>query len=74
MGHREFHVMTAVLVRERRTMRYTCTSCARCMEDGPEGLTLVHAGDRVARHRAGSLTPAVVEVEQAPPSAPRVLH
>ncbi len=74
MGHREFHVMNAELIQERKTMRYTCPTCQRCMEDGPDGLTLVHAGDRSAVHRAGTITPTVDEVEQGSPPSPPTLH
>ena len=74
MGHREFHVMNAELIQERQTMRYTCPQCQRCMEDGPEGLTLVHAGDRTAVHRGGEARSAVDDVGQdAPPQRP-TLH
>ena len=73
MGYREFHVMNAELIQERQTMRYTCPTCQRCMEDGPEGIQLIHPGDRTASHRAGSIAP-VVDVEQDPPLPPRTLH
>jgi len=74
MGHREFHVMNAELIQERQTMRYTCPVCQRCMEDGPEGIQLIQAGDRTAAHRAGSMAPVVEAVEQDPPPPPRTLH
>jgi hypothetical protein len=73
MVHREFHVMNAELIRERRTMRYTCPVCARCMEDGPEGFQLIQAGDRAAVHRAGAVAPVVESVDQDLPP-PRTLH
>lgn len=74
MDPREFHVMNAELSRDRRTMRYTCPRCQRCMEDGPDGITVVFPGDRHAVHRAGTLKPAVDEVEAISPEPPRTLH
>jgi hypothetical protein len=68
MSHREFHVMNAVLIEDRQTMRYTCQVCQRCLEDGPE----IHKGDQSASHRGGSLGPAHYEVEQEPPVQPRL--
>jgi hypothetical protein len=73
MSPREFHVMNAELIEDRQTMRYTCPVCRRCLEDGPEGFTMVHQGDQSASHRGGSLVPAQCEVEQDAPARP-VLH
>lgn len=74
MGHRELHIMSAVLLEDRQTMRYTCTQCQRCLEDGPEGLTLVFRGDPGATHQAGSIPPAIQEVEPLEPNPPPTLH
>ena len=73
MSQREFHVMNAVLVEDRQTMRYTCPVCQRCLEDGPDGMTMIHKGDQSASHRGGSLGPAQCEVEQDAPAQP-LLH
>jgi hypothetical protein len=73
MSQREFHVMNTELIEDRQTMRYTCPVCQRCLEDGPEGITLIHKGDQSASHSGGSLGPAHCEVEQARPAQP-VLH
>ncbi|MBI5717718.1 MAG: hypothetical protein HZC37_08530 [Burkholderiales bacterium] len=74
MGHRELHVMRAVLDEERQTMRYTCTACERCVEDGPDGLRILSRGDPEAVHQGGSLTALALELEPdlAPP--PPMLH
>ena len=70
MSFVEHHVMTADLIEDRQTMRYTCPVCQRCMEDGPEGLAVIHKGDPSASHRGGSLSSSMQqEVEQdLPPS------
>ncbi|MBL8325824.1 MAG: hypothetical protein JNJ89_12805 [Rubrivivax sp.] len=73
MDHREFHVMDAELIRERQTMRYTCPACQRCMEDGPDGITVLHAGDRSARHRAGTVKAVVDDIDTVP-QPPHTLH
>ena len=67
MSHREFHVMTAELIEDRRTMRYTCAVCQRCVEDGPEGIAMIHNGDQFASHRGGSISSVEQSVEQEPP-------
>jgi hypothetical protein len=74
MDQREIHVMSAELIEERRTMRYTCPICQRCLEDGPDGITIIHRGDRSAAHRAGRMVPNQVELEQEPDRGPPALH
>jgi hypothetical protein len=64
VSQREHHVMTAELIADRQTMRYTCPVCQRCLEDGPEGLTMISKGDPLAVHRSGRLRPMSPEVEQ----------
>jgi hypothetical protein len=71
---REFHVMDAVLIEDRQTMRYTCPVCQRCVEDGPEGVAMIHGGDRAASHRGGSITTMQPEVEQEVGAAKPALH
>lgn len=66
MSQREYHVMDVVLIEDRQTTRYTCPICQRCLEDGPEGIAMVHKGDQSALHRGGSLVLSDQEVEQAP--------
>ena len=73
MNLREFHPMNTLFIEDRQTMRYTCPVCQRCVEDGVEGLTVVHKGDPTASHRGGALAPTQHEVEQNPPIKP-VLH
>lgn len=73
MSHREVHVMQAVLIEDRQTMRYTCPVCQRCVEDGPEGITVIHKGDQMASHRGGSLVPSDCEITQDLSARP-VLH
>lgn len=72
MRQPRFHLMQAVLIEDRATMRYECPICERCVEDGPEGLTVVHAGDRYAEHRGGTLTTIEQSAEQPPPAGPRL--
>jgi hypothetical protein len=55
-------------------MRYTCALCHRCIEDGPDGLKVLHRGDPNARHRGGRITSLAGDVEQDQPGAPPVLH
>ncbi len=74
MGHRELHLMHAALDEERDTMRYTCRSCARCVEDGPDGLRVLHRGDLEAQHQGGSLNAVALEIEAEPPAPPPLLH
>lgn len=70
----ETHVMTTELFAERRTMRYSCPLCQRCMEDGPEGLRIIQKGDPTARHVGGVLAASLRrEIEQAVPEK-RILH
>jgi hypothetical protein len=73
MSQGDFHIMTAVLIEERQVMRYTCTVCPRCLEDGPEGITVIHRGDAAAMHRGGRIAPGQGDIEQEP-RAPRRLH
>lgn len=61
---REQHVLTVELIEDRQTMRYSCPTCHRCFEDGPEGLTVIHRGDPSAAHRGGSMAAVEHEVEQ----------
>ena len=67
------HFMTTELSTDRRTVRYSCAVCDRCVEDGPEGLTVIHKGDSQARHRGGSIGLQQPEVSQDLPTRP-VLH
>lgn len=73
MDQPALHFMTTELIADRRTVRYSCPVCDRCVEDGPEGLTVLHRGDPQARHRGGSITMTQHEVTQDPPAMP-VLH
>jgi hypothetical protein len=73
MNHPEFHVMSTVFIEDRQTMRYTCPVCQRCVEDGADGITMIHKGDLTASHRGGSISLAQQEVEQAPKPKP-ILH
>jgi len=74
MGPRELHVMRAVLDEPRQTMRYTCGACERCIEDGPDGLRVLHRGDTTALHQGGHLAGVSMEIEAAPTEPPPVLH
>lgn len=73
---REVHVMTATLSDDGRTVRYTCTRCARCIEDGPDGLKVLARGDHGARHRGGQAAPEVrdIDADDAAAAPPPVLH
>jgi hypothetical protein len=73
MIHAQVHHMDAELVHDRQTMRYRCTVCAWCVEDGPEGVTVVHKGDPTVAHRGGQLEVVTDEVEQDPQAKP-LLH
>ena len=64
MTTREFHLMTTEVLQDTRTVRYRCSTCGRCVEDGPEGITIVHKGDLTATHRGGVLAASVVDVDQ----------
>ena len=44
-------------------MRYTCPTCHRCLEDGPDGLRVLRRGDLDAVHTGGTLEAPLVEVE-----------
>lgn len=68
-----FHTMDTELITDRQTMRYSCPICQRCIEDGPEGITIVHHGDATVAHRGGALTVSNDDFEQDPPTRP-VLH
>lgn len=72
MTQLEFHVMQAVLIEERATTRYSCLMCERCVEDGPDGLTIVHRGDQRAMHRGGSLTGIAQTVDQPAQGKPQL--
>ena len=71
---REVHVMTVTLSEDSRTVRYTCPWCRRCMEDGPQGLTVLVRGDPNARHRAGAVVPNMQDIETEDPPLPPTLH
>lgn len=73
MGQTEIHVMTAELIADRHTVRFSCPICHRCIEDGPEGITFIHRGDVSVRHQGGSMSTIDSTVEQAPPERP-VMH
>jgi hypothetical protein len=73
MSYPELHVMNTVFIKDRQTMRYTCPVCQRCVEDGTDGITIIHKGDPSASHRGGSIALVQQEVEQ-PPKAKPVLH
>ena len=64
MNHPESHVMNAVLIEDRQTVRYTCPVCLRCVEDGPDGITTIHKGDPSASHRGGSILQMQHEIHQ----------
>lgn len=66
MPRLEFHVMQAVLSEDRATTRYNCPVCDRCVENGPDGITIVHRGNQNAVHRGGSLLGIEHAVEQMP--------
>ncbi len=67
------HTMETSWIEDRQVSRYTCRSCARCVEDGPDGLRVLVRGDQTASHRGGVFA-AEVELEiEADPLA-RVLH
>lgn len=71
MPNQDIHFMTAELIVDRRTVRYTCPVCDRCLEDGPDGLILIHRGDQAARHRGGSiqmLDADAVQLASGPPA------
>lgn len=65
----EHHVLTVELIEDRQTTRYSCPICQRCLEDGPEGFTVIHRGDPSARHRGGSISAVEHDVEQHTPGA-----
>ncbi|MBK6852918.1 MAG: hypothetical protein IPG93_15135 [Burkholderiales bacterium] len=73
MGPTEIHVMTAELIADRRTVRFSCPICHRCIEDGPEGITFIHRGDTSVRHQGGSMSTIDSAVEQDTPDRP-VMH
>jgi hypothetical protein len=61
--------MAVELIADRRVTRYTCPTCQRCVEDGPEGVSVLYKGDQHASHRGGRARglEQVVEQEQRPP-------
>jgi hypothetical protein len=73
MGLPEVHVLQTELIADRQTVRYSCPVCHRCLEDGPEGITIIHKGEQQVRHRGGGISTLQSEVGQEPPSKP-VLH
>jgi len=73
MNPPEVHAMDVELVADRQTVRYTCPVCQRCLEDGPEGLTMIHQGDQSAVHRGGMLAPALFDAEPGADEV-RTLH
>lgn len=74
MEHLEHHVMHAALGESAGTMRYSCPTCHRCVEDGPDGLRILVKGNQSAVHRAGALMVAPSEIEPPGAAADRVLH
>ena len=70
MKTHEFHRMDTELLVERQTMRYSCRICQRTVEDGPDGITIVHKGDPTVAHRGGSLDITHEEFEQDPQDKP----
>jgi hypothetical protein len=73
MLHTELHVMTVELIADRQTVRYSCPICHRCLEDGPDGIIIIHKGDQEARHRGGNIATLGADIEQDRPRSP-VLH
>ncbi len=69
----EVHLWTIELVADQGLVRYSCRSCGRCMEDGPDGLRLLTRGDTEVVHHGGSLSEPVVELQQHEPP-PTVMH
>jgi hypothetical protein len=67
------HHMDTELITDRQTMRYTCAQCHRCVEDGPEGLRLIHKGDVSVAHSGGQFAIAHLEFEPVPQERP-TLH
>jgi hypothetical protein len=55
MSTSRWHRMDVESIAERATTRYSCPICHRCVEDGPEGLRIVHRGDTSVGHRGGSI-------------------
>ena len=75
MNLTEIHLYEVTHIAELRTARYTCRACGRCMEDRPDALVLLHAGDAQAAHSGGSLNDVAMELEQdAVPPPPMVRH
>jgi hypothetical protein len=77
MNLHAIHLMDTELIEDRATVRYSCPVCERCVEDGPEGLVVLHRGDAAASHRGGRLSEVHQEVEAGAPatlSPGRVLH
>lgn len=71
------HTMDARWIADQMTTRYSCRSCGRCVEDGPEGLRVLVRGDVSAVHRGGVLTvQAEVDADggDAVPAPAPVLH
>jgi hypothetical protein len=70
------HPMTVERIADRQTTRYTCPVCQRCVEDGPDGLTILFRGDPAASHRAGVFALEIEELEAAaaPPARRDDLH
>jgi hypothetical protein len=64
MAPAAFHLMVTELITDRQTVRYSCPTCQRCVEDGPEGFMVLHRGDQNARHRGGSISMLHPETEQ----------
>jgi len=77
MSTSRWHRMDVELIAERAITRYSCPICHRCVEDGPEGLRVVHRGDTEVGHRGGVLS---VDHDDEPPGhaagrdAPPLLH
>lgn len=77
MSTSRWHRMDVELIAERAITRYSCPICHRCVEDGPDGLRIVHRGDTRVGHRGGSIA---VDHDEEPsgsapdPGTPPLLH
>lgn len=68
MSTTRWHRMDVELIAERATTRYSCPICHRCIEDGADGLRIVHRGDTSVGHRGGDIT--VEHEDDQPHSGP----
>lgn len=67
MSTSRWHRMDVELIAERSITRYSCPICHRCVEDGPDGLRIVHRGDTEVGHRGGAIA---VDHDEDPPASP----